>query len=223
VIARGQLVIRLDREPVTAPSRKASGALLRKALAALAGVDGIVFSGPQEGALSEALVREVTAAANRKGIFVAVDPGRSDFSCYRGCTVITPDKGEAQAALGGREFATDLDAWEAGKDLLRAGRSKAVLLLRGEEGMTLVERGRGACLHIPAIAPQSLEMAGTRETVIGTLAAFLAAGASMREAAVFANIAASVADRGIGTAPITAETFLRAVEAYCRERVRPTA
>jgi bifunctional ADP-heptose synthase (sugar kinase/adenylyltransferase) len=55
-------------------------------------------------------------------------------------------------------------------------------------------------------------MAGARDTVIGTLAAFLAAGATMREAALFANIAASVAAGEVGTAPITAETFLRAVE-----------
>jgi D-beta-D-heptose 7-phosphate kinase/D-beta-D-heptose 1-phosphate adenosyltransferase len=219
VIAHGQLVVRVDREPGTPPSRKASDALLRKALAALAGVDGVVFSGHQKGALTEALVREVTAAANRKGIFVAVDPEWSDFTFYRGCTVFTLNKGEAQAVLGGRELATDLDVWEAGKDLLRAGRSKAVLILRGEEGMTLVERGRGACLHIPAIAPQAFDMTGARDAVIGTLAAFLAAGATMREAAMFANIAASVAAGEGGAAPITAETFLRAAE--MRDRSAP--
>ncbi len=217
VIAHGQLVVRMDREPGTPPSRKASDALLRKALAALAGVHGVVFSGHRKGALTEALVREVTAAANRKGIFVAVDPGRYDFSFYRGCTVITPDKGETQAALGGRELATDLDVWEAGKDLLRASRSKAVLILRGEEGMTLVERGRGACLHIPVIARQAFDIADARDTVIGTLAACLTAGATMREAALFANIAASVVGDG-GAAPITADTFLRAVEMLDSER-----
>jgi len=211
VIAHGRQVVRMDREPGIPPSRKASDALLRKVLAALAGVDGVVFSGDRKGALTEALVREVTAAANRKGIFVAVDPERSDFSSYRGCTVITANKGETQVALGGRELATDLDVWEAGKDLLRASRSKAVLITRGEEGMTLVERGRGACLHIPAIARQGFDITDARDTVIGTLAAFLAAGATMREAALFANIAAGVAGEG-GTGPTTAETFLRAVE-----------
>ena len=211
VIAHGRQVVRMDREPGIPPSRKASDALLRKVLAALAGVDGVVFTGDRKGALTEALVREVTAAANRKGIFVAVDPERSDFSSYRGCTVITPNKGETQVALGGRELATDLDVWEAGKDLLRASRSKAVLITRGEEGMTLVERGRGACLHIPAIARQAFDITGARDTVIGTLAACLAAGATMREAALFANVAACVASEG-GAAPITAEAFLRAVE-----------
>ncbi|MBP2684413.1 MAG: rfaE1 [Deltaproteobacteria bacterium] len=143
VIAHSQQVVRVDREQKAPPSRKASDTLLRRVLAVLAGVDGVVFSDYQKGALTGELVREVTAAANRKGIFVAVDPKRSDFSFYRGCTVITPNKGEAQAALGGRELANDLDVWEAAKVLLRSCRSKAVLITRGEEGMTLVERGRG--------------------------------------------------------------------------------
>jgi rfaE bifunctional protein, domain I len=212
VIAHSQQVVRVDREEKAPPSRKTSDALLRKALAALAGVDGVVFSDYRKGALTEELVREVTAAANRKGIFVAVDPKRSDFSFYRGCTVITPNKGEAQAALGGRELATDLDLWEAGKDLLRAGRSKAVLITRGEEGMTLVERGRSACFHVPAFARQVFDVTGAGDTVIGTLAACLAAGATMREAAVLANVAASVVVGEVGTAPITAEKLLRAAE-----------
>ena len=211
VIANGRQVVRLDREPGAPPSRKTSDALLRKALAALAGVDGVVFSSHQAGVRTGDLVREVTAAANRKGVFVAVDPEGTDFSFYRGCSVITPNKGEAQAALGGRELATDLDVREAGKELLRACRSKAVLITRGEEGMTLVERGRGAVLHIPAIARRAFDLAWERDTVIGTLAACLAAGATMREAALFANIAAGVVGE-TGAALITAEKLLRAVE-----------
>jgi rfaE bifunctional protein kinase chain/domain len=212
VIAHSQQVVRVDREHKFPPSRETCDALLRKALSALADVDGVVLSDYGKGALTAELVGEVTSAATRKGIFVAVDPKRSDLSFYRGCTVITPNKGEAQAALGGRELATDLDVWEAGKDLLRAGRSRAILITRGEEGMTLVERGRSACFHVPAFARQVFDVTGAGDTVIGTLAACLAAGSSMRDAAVLANLAASVVVGEVGTAPITAEKFLRAAE-----------
>ena len=212
VIAHSQQVVRVDRERMAPPSQHTCDTLLRKVLAALAGVDGVVFSDYRKGTLTEELVREVTAAANRKGIFVAVDPKQPDFSFYLGCTVITPNKGEAQSALGGRDLSTDLDVWEAGKDLLRVTRSKAVLITRGEEGMTLVERGRDACFHVPAFARQVFDVTGAGDTVIGTLAACLAAGSSMREAAVFANVAASVVVGEVGTAPITTEKLLRAVE-----------
>ncbi len=78
--------------------------------------------------------------------------------------------------------------------------------------MTLVERGRGACFHIPAFARQVFDVTGAGDTVIGTLAACLAAGATIREAAVLANVAASVVVGEVGTAPITAEKLLRAAE-----------
>jgi len=106
--------------------------------------------------------------------------------------------------------------WEAGKDLLRAGRSKAVLITRGEEGMTLVERGRSACFHVPAFSRQVFDVTGAGDTVIGTLAACLAAGATMREAAVLANVAASVVVGEVGTAPINAEKLLGAAEMHDR-------
>jgi len=53
---------------------------------------------------------------------------------------------------------------------------------------------------------------GAGDTVIGTLAACLAAGTTMRDAAVLANVAASVVVGEVGTAPITAEKLLRAAE-----------
>jgi D-beta-D-heptose 7-phosphate kinase/D-beta-D-heptose 1-phosphate adenosyltransferase len=218
VIAHSQQVVRVDREKMGPPSEKTRETLLRKVLASLDGADGVVFSDYRKGTLTRELVFEVTRAARRKGLFVAVDPKRSDFSFYRGCTVITPNKGEAQAALGGRELATDLDVWEAGKELLRAGRSEAVLITRGEEGMTLVERGRNACFHVPAYAREVFDVTGAGDTVIGTLAACLAGGASMREAAVLANVAASVVVGEVGTSPITAEKLLRAVAMRNRER-----
>jgi D-beta-D-heptose 7-phosphate kinase/D-beta-D-heptose 1-phosphate adenosyltransferase len=218
VIAHSQQVVRVDREPKGPPSGKTHDALLRKVLAALDGVDGVVFSDYRKGVLSAELVREVTGAARRKGIFVAVDPKQIDFSFYGGCSVITPNKGEAQAALGGRELGDDLAVREGGRDLLRKCRAKAVLITRGDEGMTLVERGRPACFHVPALARQVFDVTGAGDTVIGTLAACLAAGASMREAAVLANVAASVVVGEVGTAPITAEKLLHALRAQERER-----
>jgi D-beta-D-heptose 7-phosphate kinase/D-beta-D-heptose 1-phosphate adenosyltransferase len=123
---------------------------------------------------------------------------------------------EAQAALGGRELRSDLDVWEGGRELLRRAGADAVLITRGEEGMTLVERGKKACFHIPAIARQVFDVTGAGDTVIGTLAACLAVGAPMRAAAMLSNVAASVVVGEVGTSPITAEKLLRAVRASGR-------
>ncbi len=216
VIAHSQQVVRVDREKKAPPSRRTHEALIRRILSLLGDVRGVVFSDYRKGTLSAELVREVTGAARGKGLFVAVDPKQTDFAWYRGCTLITPNKKEAEAALGGRELRSDLEVWEGGKELLRRAGADAVLITRGEEGMTLVERGRKECFHIPALARQVFDVTGAGDTVIGTVAACLAAGSSMREAAMLANIAASVVVGEVGTSPITAEKLLSAVRDKAR-------
>ncbi len=218
VIAHGQQIVRVDRERKAEPSRKTRESLLRRILGLVAKVDGVVFSDYRKGTLTGDLVREVIAAARRGKRFVAVDPKRLDFSYYGGCTVITPNKGEAQGALGGRELPTNQDVWKGGRELLARSRSEAVLITRGEEGMTLVERGRKGGFHIPALARQVFDVTGAGDTVIGTLAACLAAGATMREAAVLSNVAAGVVVGEVGTSPITAEKLLHAVRSFERDR-----
>jgi D-beta-D-heptose 7-phosphate kinase/D-beta-D-heptose 1-phosphate adenosyltransferase len=140
-----------------------------------------------------------------------VDPKQSDFSWYGGCTVITPNKGEAEAALGGIELRGDEPFRDAAQALLRKGRSGAVLLTRGEEGMTLVERGSRDGFHIPAQARQVFDVTGAGDTVIGTIAVALAAGASLREAALLSNTAAGVVVGEAGTVPITSEKLVHAL------------
>jgi rfaE bifunctional protein kinase chain/domain len=218
VIAHQQQIVRVDREKKEPPSEKARGTLRSRVLAAIDRADGVVLSDYRKGALSRELVEDVTSAARKKGVFVAVDPKQTDFSFYRGCTLITPNKAEAEAALGGRELPGDLDIWEGGKLLLRKTGADAVLLTRGEEGMSLVERGRRPFFHIPAQGRQVFDVTGAGDTVIGTLSTGLGAGAPLRDAALLANVAAGVVVGEVGTAPITVEKLTRALRLQERER-----
>ena len=217
VVAHGQQVVRVDREKNGPPSRRTQNTLIKRILALLGKVQGVVLSDYRKGVLSAELVKEVIKAAREKGIFVAVDPKQTDFSWYKGCTIITPNMKEAEAALGGRELRSDSGVREGGKELIRKAGALAVLVTCGEEGMILIERGRKDYFHIPAIARQVFDVTGAGDTAIGVLAACLAVGASMREAAVLANIAAGVVVGEVGTSPITTEKLLQAVRAMRRD------
>jgi D-beta-D-heptose 7-phosphate kinase/D-beta-D-heptose 1-phosphate adenosyltransferase len=177
----------------------------------------VILSDYRKGVLSRELVENIIAAAKRHGAFVVVDPKRSDFSFYRGCTLITPNKPETEAALGGRELSGDREIWEAGKSLLRKCAAKAILVTRGEEGMSLVERGKNSCFHIPAHARQVFDVTGAGDTVIGTLGVGMGVGTPLRDAALIANVAAGVVVGELGTAPITIEKLSRALRLRERE------
>ncbi|MGE5189453.1 MAG: D-glycero-beta-D-manno-heptose-7-phosphate kinase [Gemmatimonadota bacterium] len=217
VIAQHQQVVRVDREKKEQPSEATRNALIRKVLAAVAEVDGIVLSDYRKGALSPALVEETVASARKHGVFVAVDPKQKDFAYYRGCTLITPNKAEAEAALGGKELEGDLEIWAGGKALIRRSGARAILITRGEEGMSLVERGRTSFFHIPARARQVFDVTGAGDTVIGTLAVGMGVGAPLRDAALLANVAAGVVVGEVGTAPITVEKLSRALRLQEKE------
>ncbi len=217
VVAHNQQVVRVDREKKEPPGDRAGDALRKYVRSAVREADGVVLSDYRKGALSRELVEDAVRAAKRNGAFVVVDPKRPDFSFYRGCTLITPNRHEAEAALGGRELSGDMEIMEGAKSLLRKSGARAVLITRGEEGMSLVERGRSSCFHIPALARQVFDVTGAGDTVIGTLAAGIGAGATLRDAALLANIAAGVVVGEVGTAPITLEKLARAIRLQERE------
>ena len=218
VIAHSQQVVRVDREERESPGDGPKKALRAAVLGRMKGCAGVVLSDYRKGTLPRDLVKEIIEAARDRRIFVAVDPKQIDIAYYRGCTLITPNRSEAESALGGRELSGDLEIGEGGKLLLRRCGAKAVLITRGEEGMTLVERGNRAVFHIPAIARQVYDVTGAGDTVIGTLAAAIGSGASIREAALLANLAAGVVVGEVGTARITTEKLLRALTFWERER-----
>ncbi|OGP76061.1 MAG: hypothetical protein A2Z40_01900 [Deltaproteobacteria bacterium RBG_19FT_COMBO_60_16] len=218
VVAHSQQVVRVDREKKEPPDARASDTLRKNVRSAIREVDGVVLSDYRKGALSRELVEDTLVAARRSGAFVVVDPKQTDFSFYRGCTLITPNKPEAEAALGGRELSGDTEIMEGGKALLRKSNARAILITRGKEGMSLVERGRKAFFHIPAQARQVFDVTGAGDTVIGTVAAGMGAGASLRDAALLANLAAGVVVGEVGTAPITREKLARALRLQERER-----
>ena len=91
---------------------------------------------------------------------------------------------------------------EVGPLLQQRLNCEAVLITRGEEGMSLFE-GKGKRLHIPAVARQVYDVTGAGDTVVSTLALAMSTGAPIRDAAALANHAAGVVVGMVGTASVT--------------------
>ena len=128
-----------------------------------------------------------------------VDPKGDDYSRYRGATVITPNRAELREVVG---------SWKDEKDLERRAQKlrrdlgvQAVLLTRGEEGMTLY-RASGK-LHVKTAAREVFDVSGAGDTAIAALTVMLAAGAKMEAAVRIANRAAGIVVGKLGTAVAT--------------------
>jgi D-beta-D-heptose 7-phosphate kinase/D-beta-D-heptose 1-phosphate adenosyltransferase len=201
IVARNQQVVRIDHETRGSFGPAVSEAIANAVRAALKSADACIVSDYGKGVVTPELVRVVVGAAEGKP--VVVDPKRRDFGAYKGATVITPNLGELELAVG-RTCATVDDIVEAAQSLLPQLGGGAVLVTRGPGGMSLVESGKTA-MHVPARARAVFDVTGAGDTVVGTLALALAVGFPMSVAIDVASAAAAIAVSKPGTATVTIE------------------
>lgn len=208
VIGNNQHIVRLDRETRDHVSPDVV-ANLSAFLRARTNLSAIVLEDYDKGFLSPRLITSVISVAHDRGIPVFVDPKYRHFFDFTECTVFKPNRKEAADALQ-MKIATLDDARRAGEQLLQRLRCKAVLLTLGAEGMMLIERG-GVVSTVPTRAKNVADVSGAGDTVVATLAAMMSAGATVREAAALANVAAGCVVAEPGIVAITPEMLLDAV------------
>lgn len=209
IIAHNQQVVRFDREDGTPVTRDSLQKIISYIRSIQENLGAIIISDYNKGVFSEQLVREIRTITERNGIILCIDPKQSDFSPYRGCDLLTPNRQETERALG-REIETREDLMQGGSSLLNDFGLKALLVTMGEDGMTLFQEG-GGVTHIPAFAREVFDVTGAGDTVIGVFALSVAAGASFPEAAVLANHAAGIAVGKVGTAPVHRDELKKAL------------
>lgn len=202
VISRQQQLIRLDFEDGF-PGLQARD-LLPYYQPLLAEVRAVVLSDYGKGAIRAPQV--LIEAARQAGLPVLVDPKGHDFTIYRGATLITPNLAEFEAVVGAcPDTATMVSR---GEELIADCALEALLITRGEDGMTLIRLGQPP-LHLPTRAREVFDVTGAGDTVIAATAAGLAAGLALPQATALANVAAGIVVGKLGTATATVAEISR--------------
>jgi D-glycero-beta-D-manno-heptose-7-phosphate kinase len=216
IVAHGQQVVRADQEDTSELPRALQTALVAAVRSELPGAGALVVSDYEKGVVSAGLLRRILPLARRMRVPVLIDPKPRHFRLYRGATVVTPNLLEAEQVTGLR-LTGPKELAAAGRRMLSVLGCRAVLVTRGEQGMSLFERGQPA-RHVPAAAREVFDVTGAGDSVIATLALALAAGGSLADAAALANAAASVVVGKLGTAQATPAEVLQALRAASRRR-----
>jgi D-glycero-beta-D-manno-heptose-7-phosphate kinase len=207
IIAHQQQVVRVDQEkkkPVSAAAAAKIVRFLERADAA-----GIVISDYNKGIVTPALMESVLALAAAKKLPVFVDPKVENFRLYSPVTFISPNHHEA-ARIVHHPCHSNAEVERAGREILDMVASRYLILKRGEQGMSIFEKGVPPS-HIPTTAREVFDVTGAGDTVIAAAAAALLAGASIGEAAILANAAAGVVVGKIGTAVCSPKELAEAV------------
>jgi len=234
VIARHQQIVRIDherREPLT---RATEEKLLRGLFAAAKKLDALVLSDYDKGLVNDELADRVLSACHKLKVPVFVKPKTSRLYAYRGARAIVCNAKEAGFFVT-RALGDEKSFEEAGRALLAHFGCSAVVITRGEKGLSVFEESSPRHLTIPATSfevtyarvgkagiergatgRQVFDVTGAGDTVLSVLAAAVAAGASLADAAVLANTAAGVVVGKLGTASVSPQELSHALDDLTR-------
>ncbi len=210
VVSQQQQLIRMDRNVDFTDVDKQ--ALLQTYQRIMPKMQAVLVSDYGKGIGSDMLRIIALAHAQQKPIFI--DPQGHDFSHYRGATALLPNFTEFQGAVGSCD--TEEMIQEKGQALIKTLQLQALLITRGEEGMTLLVKDEDAVM-IPTSNKDVYDVTGASDTVIASFATAFAAGYTMKIAAQIANNAASIVVTKLGTATVTAKELQGAAEKQCQK------
>jgi D-beta-D-heptose 7-phosphate kinase/D-beta-D-heptose 1-phosphate adenosyltransferase len=209
-----QQMLRVDWE-VTRPIDAALAARLTAELEArVERARAVVLSDYGKGLLTDLVLAKTIALARAHGVPVLVDPKGSDYSRYRGATLVTPNRREAEEALG-RRIADLAELPAAGADLIRAADLAAAVITLGAQGMFLL-RADGRSIHVPTVAREVFDVTGAGDTVISHLALGLAAGLDLEACVHLANHAAGIVVGKPGAASVTRAELAASFDDHAR-------
>jgi rfaE bifunctional protein kinase chain/domain len=192
-----QQLLRIDFE--TQPSHEALAQKLAEFEASLGNYGVVVLSDYGKGGLTH--IQRMISLARKAGKLVLVDPKGDDYARYSGATVLTPNLNELREVVG--RWRDEADRTARAQKLRADLQLDALLLTRGEEGMTLYRAE--SVQDVPAKKREVSDVSGAGDTVIATLAAMLGAGAALAEAVIVANHAAGIKVGKFGTAVVRPE------------------
>jgi D-beta-D-heptose 7-phosphate kinase / D-beta-D-heptose 1-phosphate adenosyltransferase len=181
VISRHQQILRMDFEESF--DARDSNEFARKAGLIMPQMDALVLSDYAKGSLQDC--QALIAMARMRRIPVLVDPKGKDFSRYRGATLLTPNLQEFEQVVGGCD--SEQQMVSKGSALMQELDLQALLVTRGEQGMTLLRPNQPE-LHLPARAREVFDVTGAGDTVIAVVAAVMASGQPITEAVALANL-----------------------------------
>ena len=206
-----QQVVRVDREPQDAPNAHLTRELYLAARNYAHASDALLVSDYGYGAATPAIVATLQQKGKLGAVPIVVD-SRYRLMQYSGVTAATPNEPEVEEALGARIGQDWNKVVAAGEQVMERMKLQSLLITRGRDGMVAFDH-KHKPVDIPIFgSDQVADVTGAGDTVIAAFTAALAAGATTEEAAQLANYAGGIVVMKRGTATVSREELLHAIE-----------
>lgn len=211
VMAGSHQLVRVDRETTNPLSQELRHQFINNVKAGIAAADIIILSDYNKGLFSVDLTQELIEAANAAGKKVVVDPKGLNYAKYKGAFIIKPNRKELAEAAKTERITNIEELQEAARVILKQTEAEYIVVTLSEQGMAIVSELTYKLL--PVKATSVFDVTGAGDTVIATMAYFMAQGLNVEEACELANHAAAIVIRQAGSAVTTIDEILQDIEA----------
>lgn len=210
IIAGSHQIVRIDREVNETISKKCEDELFNKITPDLADAAIVLFSDYNKGVLSASLCGRIIEYCNSINKKVIVDPKGLNFAKYKGAFLIKPNKKELAQAVKFEKISSTMDLQNAAAALFELTDSEYLVVTLSEEGMAILTKSSYKLLEVKAT--EVFDVTGAGDTVLATMAYFIALGFSVEEACELANHAAAIVIRRVGSASTSVKEIIEDME-----------
>jgi rfaE bifunctional protein kinase chain/domain len=211
ILARGQQMLRFDRELIHPFTETEEKAVLQMASAHMGQCKAVVVSDYGKGLVSPSFMQGLRQQIGTSPIPVLVDPKPQNLMTYKGVTLLTPNAVETGASVH-MPVKTPAEVVAAGRAIMRLLDCPYLVTTLGAGGMAVFE-GEDSVRHLPTVARKVFDVTGAGDTVIATIALALSVGVPLLEACILANHAAGIGVGEIGAAAVSAAQLQAAIAA----------
>lgn len=210
-IAKNQQLLRVDQEQTHKLDKDLEEKIIAYVTKIIGTMQVVILSDYGKGLLTPSLIKSIITLAKKNKTPVIVDPKGKDFSIYKGANIVTPNRAELSAATDNADTSSDATIEVAAKILMKQSGIENVIATRSEQGMSVIPK-RGAVVHLPTQAQEVYDVSGAGDTVVAAIAAVIAVGGGLEQAAMVGNVAGGLSVAKVGTAIIRADELLSALD-----------
>ncbi|HEX3384245.1 MAG TPA: D-glycero-beta-D-manno-heptose-7-phosphate kinase [Mucilaginibacter sp.] len=210
VVAGSHQLVRVDREITDPILSELEDELVNKLDHYFNEADIVLFSDYGKGLFSKDFSQRLIGLAKTKNKKVIIDPKGLDYSKYKGSYLIKPNRKELAEAAKTEKIRNIDDLQKAARIVLKETGAEYLVVTLSEEGMVILDELTYKLLPVKATAV--FDVTGAGDTVLATMAYFMASGLSLEEACELANHAAAIVIRRVGSATTTIDEILADIE-----------
>jgi rfaE bifunctional protein kinase chain/domain len=211
VIASNHQIVRIDKEDTHAISAALEERFLGEIMPYIEESDIVILSDYNKGLLTDSLSLQVIQRCAELQKRIIVDPKGLDYSKYKGAFIIKPNRKELAEAAKMDKVHTREHLMDAARVIFEQTNASFLIVTLSEGGIAIITPEY--CKILPVVATDVYDVTGAGDTVVATLSYCLALGFSIEEACSYANYAASIVIKQIGSATTTVEQIVSAINA----------